>query len=129
MKIKLQDKILGYYIALGLFALELLTTIVYICCFATQSTMSWWTFAFLLVGVIAGVVLFALDKFDYYPIVAFVTTLVALLTFIVSQFNYLVDYVVAIDVTSISASFVISIILLLLTLLASIVILCMEQRK
>ena len=128
MKLNLKNKIIGYWCAVGLLALTLVTAIVYVSTFANSNLMSWWAFAFLIIGVVGGGVLLVLDKFDYFPVACFVLSGAAIIGYFSNCFNYLLDYFVGIDVKTLSASFVVCAILLILTMVASIVILCMEQR-
>lgn len=91
--------------------------------------MSWWAFACLLVSVIGGAALLVLDKFDYFPVASFVLSGIAVIGYFVGTYNYIFNYIVGIDVKSLSAAFVICAILVVVTMVASIVILCMEQRN
>lgn len=129
MKLNLKNKILGYWFAVGLLALLLVTAVVYVGCYAGDDMMSWWAFAFLIVGVVGGAALLLLDRLDYFPVACFVLSGAALIGFVSKSFSYLLDFIVGIDVTSLKASFVICAVLLILTVVASIVILCMEQRS
>lgn len=129
MKLNLKNKILGYWFSVGLLALTLITAIVYVASYAGSSMMSWWVFVFLLVGVVGGAALLVLDKFDYFPVACFVLSGASIVVFFAKSFNYILDFIVGIDVTSLAASFVVSAVFLALTLVASIVILCMEQRN
>ena len=71
------------------------------------------TFIFIIVGILAsGFLLFT--KVHLVDVVPFVAYLIAVLTFLVINANYLVAVARAIDVTSVSASFVITIVLLVL---------------
>lgn len=66
-----------------------------------------------------GIVLFFLGKMRYYAAVSFVGRLIAVGSFVLGVFDYLVDAFVGIDVTSLSAEFIGCAVLFVLTLAVS----------
>jgi hypothetical protein len=87
-----------------------------------------WLIVFLSVGIIANVVTIAkrIDSFETLPFICYV---ISLILFFAVNANYLVAVVRAIDITSVSASFVITAILLVVAAVSEIVGVALHQPK
>lgn len=119
MSISVKGKPAGFYLALALVLLNIVTAIVYAVGYNASRYMSWLVFGVLVAVAVIGVVLFFLGKMRYFAAVSFVGGLVAVGAFVLAVFDYLVDVFVGIDVTSLSAEFIGSTILFVVLLVAS----------
>lgn len=121
MNISLKNRVPGFYAALALIVLNIVTAFVYVLCYNSSRYMSWFAFAILLVVAVAGVALYFTDKLNYFATVSFVGSLISIGAFVLSTFNYMVDAYVGIDVTSLSAGFISCVVLLVLLFVGSFV--------
>lgn len=121
MSISVKDKSVGFYLALVLVLLNLVTAVVYVAGYNGSRYMSWLVFGVVAAVTVIGIVLFFLGKLRYFAAVSFVGTLIAIGAFVLAVFDYLVDAAVGIDVTSLSAEFIGCAVLLVLTLVVSFV--------
>lgn len=119
MSISVKGKPAVFYLALALVLLNAVTAIVYVAGYHGSRYMSWLAFAVAATVAAVGIVLFFLGKMRYYAAVSFVGSLIAVGSFVLGVFDYLVDAFVGIDVTSLSAEFIGCAVLFVLTLAVS----------
>lgn len=100
--------------------LSIITVILYPIFYASKLDMNWLVFVFSLLAVVAVAIGIFLKKLAVAQIAAFVLSLLALTFFIISVWDYFFDFLVGIDVRSLSAGFIISFILLVIQLIISI---------
>lgn len=100
--------------------LSIITVILYPIFYASKLDMNWLVFVFSLLAVVAVAIGIFLKKLAIAQIATFVLSLLALTFFIISVWDYFFDFLVGIDVRSLSAGFIISFILLVIQLIISI---------
>ena len=119
MKTEMFKKSVGFYLILALGVMMVLTAAVYAGTFASNSAMSWVTFVALILGFAGSVVLLLAKKTSLIPYFGFILTLVALIAFAMSSYQYILDAIIGIDVHGLAAGFVASMVLLGLTVILS----------
>lgn len=115
----------------GAFALELASFIVYLCTGIIHNfteSYSAGCIVFLIIALLATLATIW-KRIHIVETVPFIAMTIALILFIVVNLNYIVAVVRAIDVTSVNASFVITIVLMALSMVASLVSFCIKDKK
>lgn len=116
-----KDKLPGFYLSMALILFNAIMTITYAAAYHVTMYMSWLVFGVFLFSTLVGIALLFLGKLKWYAAVSFVATLIGIGGFVLSTFNYIVDAIVGIDVTSLSGGFVGCLMLLAVLFAASFV--------
>lgn len=128
MKEILANKRCGFYVTIALALLSIGTAAFYALRFGKYVAMSWPAFANLIGGAVVAVALAFMGKGKWGPWVQFATIFNAVLLFITTQYTYVAVVLVGIDLNEFSPQFIISSVLLVVSLLVSIVNIYLKQE-
>lgn len=129
MKLDLKNKSGGFFCSLAVVVLSLVFAIFYAASFANTRNMSWAAFVLIIVSVALGLALLVIKKLDWFAPIAFCVHLVAFVLYAIALYSYVLDAMVGIDVVQVSATFVVSVVLFILMLIADVFSVCLAQNK
>lgn len=129
LKTFLNGKRYGFWVTTALFFLGLLTAIIYIATFTGTEEISYYAFAFLLAGVVISAILIALKKDTIASYVLGGFNFISFLFYVYGVYYYFFNFLLGIDVTELSAAFIICTILFVAITIAGIVNVFLPQDK
>ena len=125
----LKDKDVGFWFSASLILLSLLTSIVYVSCYAGTDNMNWASFAFMLLAAVSGAILIAFKQYKFAPYALGAFIFVSLLFFIYGIYYYVSVVMVGIDLDKFDPEFIVCLILYLIAFAAGIANIFLRQIK
>lgn len=128
---KIKNNPLHFGLLLGAFLLEVVSLIVYLSTGIIHNfteSYSVWCILFIALAILLTA-LTAVKRIHIVETVPFIAMTIGLILFIVHNLNYIVAVVRAIDVTSVSASFVLTIVLMVIALGLALASFCIKDKK
>ena len=123
------DKAYGFYASIFVFVFSLVTAIVYVIGYHNSSDMSEPVLYAILAGLLLAVILAALKRYNWVPVVLALSDFAALLLFIDSIYFYVSVVLYGINGSAFSPAFLSSTVLLLLSLAFSVINIFLRQIK
>lgn len=125
-----QEKSYGFYVTIGVSILTLVTLIVYATAYGKlASYMSWWGFAFMIVGIAAALALILFKQGKWAPAAIALFDFIALLLFIVYIYKYVIVVMVGIDMNTFSPQFIACTTLFISCFVISVANIFLKQEK
>lgn len=131
MLANIKNNPIRYGMLLGSLILEIVSLIIYAVTGIVHNfteTYSAGCFIFLAIAILATIVTIV-KRIHLVETVPFIAMVIALILFIVVNLNYIVAVVRAIDVTSVSATFVLTIVFMALAIVTSLVSFILKDKK
>lgn len=130
----LKDKKYGFYISAAAILFSIVTLVVYVCIYGqgpreNMDSMSWWAFAFIMVGIAGGMTLIIFKQYNFASAALALFNFLAFVFFIYGIYPYVSVVMVGIDLEEYSGAFWVCTILFLLTVITSCVSVFAKQTK
>ena len=125
---KFKNLKIGNYLTICSCLLALILAIIYPICYAKTAEMSWMLLVIIILMAICSIVAIVTNKYTISQNILFIFSLLAIILFFSSTFNYMVDAFVGIDVTNLSTQFTLILIFLVLEFIINLIANILETK-
>ncbi len=118
---KIKNLKIGNYLTICACLLALILTIVYPICYAKTTEMSWILFVIIILMTLCSIFAIITNKYTIMQNILFILSLLSIVLFISSTFDYMVDAFVGIDVTNLSTQFILILVFVVLQFIINLI--------
>lgn len=122
----MKERYFGFYSILILAVLMLASEIGYLSFYGIETAIGIVVLCLMFGAILAGVALYLCKLLKYVPLVGCVASIAATVLFFIDSYDYLFEFFVGIEVTHLSAQFIVCAVLFVLTAIWSVFTLCQE---